>query len=174
MKSPRKWQLAMIIEHLRCYPAIPLPEGYTLRSYQSGDEKPWEKIIIEAFHRSQSFQKKIMQDSYFRPERVLFICHFDNPVATACAWHVPSTPKHIGYLYMVGALKAYQGKGLGYAVCQAALNQMVRDQKTSAMLLTDASRLAAIKTYLRLGFQPSPLHPNQALVWDKILEQLER
>lgn len=174
MKSPRKWQIAMTIENLTCHRAIPLPEGYTLRSYQSGDEQAWERIIIEAFHRSQSFQKKILQDSYFRPERVLFICHANHPVATASAWHVPNTPEHIGYLYMVGALKAHQGKGLGYAVCAAALDQMVRDGKTSAMLLTDASRLAAIKTYLRLGFQPLPLSPNQLLVWDEVLEQLER
>jgi mycothiol synthase len=174
MKDPRKWQLAMIIENLRCHPETPRPQGYTLRSYQSGDEEAWERIVIEAFHRPQSFQNKIMQDGYFRPERVLFICHSNHPVATACAWHVPNTPEHIGYLYMVGALKTHQGKGLGYTVCGAALNQMVRDQKTSAMLFTDASRLAAIKTYLKLGFEPSPLNPNQLLVWDKVLEKLKR
>ena len=163
----------MTIEHLEYHPTMPLPKGYTLRSYQHGDEKAWEYIILEAFHRSLSFEDKIKRDIYFRPERVLFICYMDDPVATACAWHVPRTPEHTGYLYMVGALKAHQGQGLGYAVCRAALNQMVRDQKTSAVLFTDAFRLAAIKTYLRLGFEPSPLNAGQLLVWDDILRKLK-
>lgn len=165
----------MSIDQLRCPATAPLPCGYSLRSFQSGDEKAWEQIILEAFNRSRSFSKTIAGDDYFLPERVLFVCHREaGPVATACAWHVPDTPEHVGYLYMVGALEAHRGRGLGYAVCVAALNQMICDNKTSATLITDSSRLAAIKTYLKLGFKPKPLHPPQLPVWENVLKQLEK
>lgn len=173
MKNPRKWQLTMIIENLTWPTTAPLPYGYSLRYFQSGDEKAWERIILEAFNRPRNFSKTIASDDYFLPQRVLFVCHREaGPVATACAWHAPDTPDHVGYLYMVGALEAHRGKGLGYTVCVAALRQMVRDSKTSAMLVTDSSRLAAIKTYLRLGFLPKPLHGNHPLVWKNVLRQL--
>ncbi len=173
LSDPKKHQLVMTIQNLECLPTAPLPPGYSLRAFRMGDEKAWERIILGAFGRFRSFSEKIATDSHFRPERVLFVCHLEEgPVATACAWHVPYTPEHIGYLYMVGALRAHRGKGLGYAVCLAALNQMVRDKKTSAILVTDSSRLAAIKTYLKLGFGPKPLYPDQLLVWDGILRQL--
>ena len=175
LDNKSKQQLIMSIEKLEYLPTAPLPDGYSVRCYQPGDEKAWEKIIKAAFERERSFTEKVTGDEYFRPERVLFACHREEgPVATACAWHVPKTPEHIGYLYMVGTLPAHQEKGLGYAVCLAAINQMIRDNKTAALLVTDSFRLPAIKIYLKLGFQPQPVHPSHLLVWDGILQQLAK
>ncbi|NMB25142.1 MAG: hypothetical protein GX986_06380 [Firmicutes bacterium] len=173
MEKERQSRVVMTLEGLNHLPPGPLPCGYTLRSFRPGDEEHWENIIFDAFGRFRSFAKTMAEDSYFAPQRIIFACHFqEGPIATAAAWHAPNTPDNIGYLYMVGALQAHTGNGLGYCVCARAINQMIIDGKTSALLVTDSFRLPAIKTYLKLGFQPKILHLSQLLIWDRIMHNL--
>lgn len=173
MEIERQNRVVMTLEELSYLPPGPLPCGYTLRCFHPGDEKHWEKIIVDAFGRFRSFTKTMAKDSYFAPQRIIFACHVEEgPIATAAAWHAPNTPDNIGYLYMVGALQTHTGKGLGYLVCASAINQMIIDGKTSALLVTDSFRLPAIKTYLKLGFQPKIFHLSQLLIWDKIMHDL--
>ena len=173
MGTPSQHQLAMTMDSLQYLSPEPIPIGYSLRHFKDGDEKSWESIIMGAFSRYRNFSKVMAADKYFRPERIIFACHsLAGPVATAAAWHVPNMPQDVGYLYMVGAVPSHTGRNLGYAVCAAALNQMLAEGKTSALLITDDFRLPAIKTYLRLGFQPKVFHPRQILIWDRVMSQL--
>lgn len=147
-------QLVMRRADLSGLPELRLPEGYTLRSFRPGDEPHWERIVAAAFGWNRSFGREIRSHFCFRPERVLFVCAGDIPVATACAWQEPEWEDNCGYLHMVGVDPDHAGRGLGHAVSLAALERMALDGKTQAVLETDDFRLAAVKTYVKLGFRP--------------------
>jgi mycothiol synthase len=127
---------------------------FHLRCFQPGDEKHWEQLVLLSFDRERSFHEEIGSQPYFQTERVIFIFFGETPVATATAWFQAEFGEEVGYLHMVGAHPDYSGWGLGYAVSLAALLQMRADGKLKSVLETDDFRLPAIKTYLKLAFQP--------------------
>lgn len=169
-----KPQLVMFRPTLDNLPAIQLPAGYKIRTFQPGDEKAWEFIINNSFKYNSNFEKEIKSQKYFSPERIIFICHGDTPVATATAWHRPEWGQYMGYLHMVGALSSHGGKGLGFQASLAALHQMKKEDRLATILETDDFRIPAIKTYLRLGYKPLLIHENQGKRWDKILSIIYR
>ena len=61
---------------------------------------------------------------------------------------------------MVAVVPAHRGKGLGCAVTLAVRHKLRDEGLCAAELLTDDHRLAAIKTYLDVGFEPSLTHEN--------------
>ncbi len=168
-------QLVMRRVHLRELPKIDLPAGYSLRSFQDGDEGFWDRIIQVSFESpTYDFNKVMKADPAFRPERVLFVTHGDEPVATASAWQCERFGPVIGYLHMVGVSPGHQGKHLGYWVSLAVLHHFITEGRIEAVLQTDDFRLPAIKTYLRMGFEPLLVHENQRNRWRKNLQDLGR
>jgi mycothiol synthase len=164
----QKPQLVMFRPTLAKLPDLQLPEGYSIRKFQPGDEEAWEYIINHSFKYKSNFDKEIKSHKCFSPERVIFVCHKNTPVATATAWHRPLWGEHTGYLHMVGALSSHSGKGLGLQASLAALYQMKNEGKLASILETDDFRLPAIKTYLKLGYKPLLIHENQGARWDRI------
>jgi mycothiol synthase len=168
-------QLVMRRVHLSGLPTIELPPGYSIRSFREGDEAAWERIIQVTFENPQyEFNTVMKSDPAYRAERVLFVAYGDEPVATASAWQVERFGPAIGYLHMVGVSPEHQGKHLGYWVSMAVLHQFVEVGRMEAVLQTDDFRLPAIKTYLRMGFEPLLIHENQRERWRKNLCDLKR
>jgi len=140
-------------------PALSLPAGYRLRSYQSGDEAVWAEIINRAGQLGQQTPEKVRagltgQDR-FHPEGLLFVTTEDGePVATACAWLSAKDDWRAGQVHMVAVVPEHQGKRLSYwasiAVCQVFRSWGVPE----IFLLSDEFRKAAVKVYINLGFRP--------------------
>lgn len=151
-----------------------IPEGYILRCLQPGDEESWESIINASFKYESNFQKEIANSPYFAPDRMYFIFHGNRAVATATAWYNAKWTIDIGYLHMVGLLPEYAGEGLGMQVSLAALHQMKREERKSAVLHTDDFRIPAIKTYLKLGFEPLLTHESHGARWKKIFCEINK
>lgn len=172
----QKPQLVMVRTSLDDLPDIALPNGYELRSFEAGDERAWEQIIAASFDREVpcgQFASRIGDRDNFRPDRVLFICHEGEPVATATAWQVDKYGPETGYVHMVGVLPHHQGKALGYQVSLAVLHRLAEDEFERAALQTDDFRLAALKTYLNLGFEPLLVHENQRERWWRVFRKLD-
>ena len=169
-------QLMMRRRDLSSLPELSLASGYTARHFEPGDESAWDQIIREAFEKdAPEFEGHMRRDPAFRPERIWFICRDNVPVATASAWRqAQRQPMETGTLHMVGILPAEGGKGLGLQVSLAALQQMQREGRKAAVLSTDDDRLAAIKTYLRLGFEPLVSDENHRERWPLIFEALRQ
>jgi mycothiol synthase len=74
----------------------------------------------------------------------------------------------------VGVVPEHSGKGLGVQINLVALHHMVREGRRQAVLETDDFRLPAIKTYLKLGFQPVLVHENQRERWRSVFARLGR
>jgi len=170
--TPQLWMLRPGLSDL---PHITIAQGYALRSYRPGDSRHWESIITQSFAAepgAYSFDEVMRHDPAFRPERIWFAVRGDEPVATAAAYYWPTVMSDAGNIHYVGALRAHQGKGLGYSVVLAALHQMAREGRRRAWLSTDDFRLAAIKTYLKAGFEPLLIHENQRERWRSVFAAL--
>ncbi len=177
LASPPPPQLQMRRATLERLPPIALPPGYSVRHFRPGDAAAWDRIFGEAFNTANPagcFDRIMRHDFCFRPARVWFACHDDVPVATASAWWHPPRGRATGYLHYVGTQPAEQGKKLGLYVSVAAMQQMVAEGRTCAILQTDDFRLSAISIYLRLDFAPVLVHENQRQRWRDVFAALKQ
>lgn len=169
-------QLIMLRPHLEDLPAIDLPPGYELRHFRTGDEQGWNALMAAAFERDPGyfdFAKMMAPDPAFAPERVKLVCAAGGElVATASAWHAEKYGSQRGILHWVATHPVHRGKRLGHWVSVAAMHQARSEGRSSMHLLTDDHRLAALSTYLRLGFRPELTHPSHPARWQRALEQL--
>ncbi|WP_125653904.1 GNAT family N-acetyltransferase [Paenibacillus baekrokdamisoli] len=163
-------KLVMKKEELSILPAFHCPTGYRIRHFQSGDERNWEDLIRLSYTREVKFAQKIGNHTPFYPDRILFICRGEQPVATATAWDTGKEGSMSWYLHMVGVLPEYSGKGLGFAASLAALHKMKEEGGDAAFLETDDFRLPAIRIYLKLGFQPVHMDESHPARWERILQ----
>jgi mycothiol synthase len=169
-------QLRMLRPSLSDLPALALPEGFALRSYRAGDAAHWDRILLASFGGEPgrfSFDRMMRRDPAFRPERVLFVVAEGLPVATASAWRVAGLMADTGVVHYVGVVPEYQGHRLGYWVTLATLHRMVAEGLRAVTLTTDDFRLPAVKTYLRMGFEPVLVHENQRERWRQVLRELK-
>lgn len=173
-----KPQLLMRRPHLDKLPELVLPAAYAERCYQAGDDAAWCEIISESFEEAWSverFQEYMQGDSAYKPERIRFICDQQGtPCATTSAYRrLERYGADAGYIHMVGVLKREAGKRLGYASSLAALHQFKRESCHNAVLQTDDFRLAAVKTYINLGFVPEIIDDNQYQRWQDVYKILK-
>ena len=169
-------QLRMVRPNLENLPALVLPAGYGMRTYCKGDEVHWARIISDSFggreRTAQDTENEITDRDVFIPEGLYFTTHCGVPVGTACAWRQSVDEKDVGYVHMVGVVAEHTGHKLGKWVSLAVLSYFRDNGFISAMLDTDDFRMAAIKTYLNLGFVPVYVEEGQPKRWSDIFEQL--
>jgi mycothiol synthase len=96
-------------------------------------------------------------------------------VAAAMAVHRPTNLHPFGgELSMVAGDSERRGKHLGLAVCAAVVARFLSAGYRRIYLWTDDWRLPAIKTYLRLGFEPLLYLDDMEERWRAVHCQLER
>ena len=164
-EGPRRRQLRMWRPHLDGLPDLTVPDGYHLRTFRPGDERAWGEIMeTEGGIGREWTVEKVRQRLVSRPQfeaAGLFFATCDaegeRPVASACAWRGEEEEEggEIGTVHMVCAIPSHRGRGLGRLVTLAVLHNLRRRGFASADLTTDDFRLAAIKSYLGLGFVPA-------------------
>lgn len=173
----RETQLLMKRRRLERIGKLSLPKGYSLRTYREGDERHWARIISRAFETECSagvFAREIAEQEDFRPERVFFLTYRGHPVGTATAWTKPELGRLSGYVHMVAIIPEHTRKGLGKVLTAAVLTYFKEHGLRSAFLHTDEHRLAAVKTYLELGFDPVVRGEKIRRRWLEVLRSLRR
>jgi mycothiol synthase len=146
--------------HLDGLPDPVVPSGYRLRTFRAGDEQAWGEIMATegGIGREWSVEKvreRIVERPQFDPAGLFFATSDtddDRPVASACAWW--REEGDMGNVHMVCAVPSHRGRGLGRLVTVAVLHRLRERGFRSADLTTDDFRLAAIKSYLGMGFVP--------------------
>jgi len=154
---------------------VTLPAGYSCRRFQPGEELVWAEVLnstgelgewtLERAYRVMEGPRRVVQ------EGIHFVLHHEDvAVATACMTTLGlRTEVELGW---VAVVPSHQGKGLGYQVCLATLHY-IRDLGYGRVcLLTDDHRLAAIKTYLRLGFRPEYTDESHPERWREVLAKV--
>ena len=156
-------------------PAPPLPEGYTLRTFEPEDV-PALAALFTAADGTAWDEQRVRRDLTEAPgvERTYIVAHHGSAVATASARLLPDAYPGSGYLHWVGADPAHQGKGLGTLVTRRVLEHFHAAGLRDAVLETDDFRLPAIRSYLKLGFVPEYREAGQQARWARVLPRLVR
>lgn len=153
---------------MRCDRILPmelnLPAGYAIRTYQPGDEEAWAEIeySIGDFPSVEEakalFTQRYLQDPALAAERIFFLIAPDGEVAgSAIAWENDRQGMPVRALHWLVVREAYQGKGLGKALCQHVLRYFRRiDNAAPVYLHTQPWSWKAILLYISLGFKLQP------------------
>jgi mycothiol synthase len=168
-------QLRMVRGNPDGLPELVIPDGYGLRTYLPGDEAAWAAIMNTGIGEwtADSCIEKLTSQPQFLPEGLFFATFEDLPVGSACAWRASADEERSGYLHMVCVLPEHRGKQLGYLVTLAVLRFFRDHGFAEVVLTTDDWRIAAIKAYLRLGFEPCYPDDSHRERWRLIMEKIE-
>jgi mycothiol synthase len=152
-------QLQMVWpEHMLDLPAaVKLPAGYSLRTYRPGDDSRFYELMELAGWPGWNDDKlwpwlvRILPQGWF----MVGSEEGGEIVATCMALH-DHTWSHsfCGELGWLACDPAHTGKGLGLAVGAAVTARFIEVGYRHIHLYTEHWRLAAIKTYLKLGYIP--------------------
>jgi mycothiol synthase len=152
-----------------------LPAGYETMTYTEGLENEWLTIINESFNKEftvDDWRKVILDREGYRPDRVFFIREKMSGEICATASAVRGGGAEHGYLHFVGVRPKWAGHKLGFCVSCTATESFKTDGCTDAALNTDSHRLAALKTYLRIGYRPQIRHEAHTEIWKKVLSPI--
>jgi len=169
-------QLRMVWPSLNHRPGeINLQEGYKIRTFREGDEEYYIKILNMSDLGSWNLErlKREILSNPLSPGGIYFAVYDDVPVAVAAAFDKSSnkdTP--IGEIGWVASDIKHRGKSLGFAVCASAVNHLLDRGYENIYLLTDHWRLPAVKTYLKLGFEPERTASDARFMWSMLSEKL--
>jgi mycothiol synthase len=174
-------QLRMVWPEQRLIaPPTPLlPTGYTLRTYRPGDEVRFYSLMALSGWPGwdaatlQPWLARMLPAGWF-----MVIEHAsDTIVASAMALRdCAEFGSEGGELGWLAADPAHTGQGLGGMVSAAVTARFLEHGYRYIHLYTESWRLAALKTYLKLGYLPylDPLEgPELIARWQNICEQLD-
>ncbi len=169
-------QLEMRRASLDALPEIVTAEGYRLRTYREGDWAAWGRLVSECiggqYDEAACRESLLMDTPQFAPEDLFFVERDGEVVGTTCAHRKHAPGEGPGCLHMVAVTAAHRGHRLGRALIIAALQRFRELGYRDVILSTDDFRLAAIRTYLDLGFLPVRSHESHAARWRETYAKL--
>jgi len=157
-------------------PIVRLPPGYSLRTYRRGDEPRFFKIMELAGWPGWDDEKLQPWIARIPPGSWFMAVHEGSGeiVTTAMGLHDHSELHPFGgELGWVAGDPAHAGKGLGLAVCAAVTARLLDAGYRDVHLYTEHWRLAALKTYLKLGYVPFLHTPEMPERWRAICALLQ-
>jgi mycothiol synthase len=157
-----------------------------VRPYARGDEAAWARLLHDngelgdwdearVRHMIARVEPKLLLDGAF------FVVRGDELVAAGCTMRhhstAPSrrrrTARELLEISWVGVAPCARGHGLAYIVSRHILAYWQPRTAGDVFILTDDWRVPAIVTYLRLGFRPEIVHPNQVERWRALAQGFE-
>lgn len=161
-------------------PERPLSAWFTVRPYAPGDEAAWARVLHDNGELGDWDEERIhgmLARDYPKllTEGTFFAARDDELVATACTQrHDSPTPnRELLEIGWVGVVPSARGHHLAYILSRHILACWRRQVTGDMFILTDDWRVAAIRTYLRLGFRPEIVHPNQVERWRNLAESFD-
>lgn len=163
-------QLRMIRRHLLGLPDPVLPGRLELRRAKAEEADALAECLASAFPEFGWSAGRVIGELLGHPEvSATFVASFEDTIAaTASCRSLPGQPQ-CGYLHWVAVHEDFRALGLGRSISAAALREFAAQGKSSAILDTDDHRIPAIKTYLKLGFEPEFLSAKHEERWQKVL-----
>ena len=173
--EPKLPQLKMQFRAYTGLAPVRLPPGYSLATLAQRDAAEWIAVLNATgelgswddrrAHTALTGERPVQAGATY-----LILCA-ERAVATACTI-APTAATPRSELGWVAVAPAHRGRGLGLQVCSAVLWYARRVHWPATTLNTDDWRLPAIKTYLRLGFEPEHTHDSHGARWREIHRRL--
>lgn len=155
-------------------PVFALPAGFSLRTYQSGDENAWVAIHLQADRWNrvtlETFWREFGNDVGPLAARQFYLCDaVGTPIGTATGWfNAAYYGQPWGRIHWVALLPEYHGRGLAKPLLAAACWRMRELGHNQAYLVTSSARIPAINLYRSFGFAPEIHTPDDEMVWSQI------
>jgi len=154
-----------------------IPTGYELRPYRSSDEQALYPLFVS---EGWSIDDAAWHDYLDRvlPHGLFMLWHTTSNVVigTAGAIHNPRGGR---YYFPFGGELAYlvihpdhRGHGLGAILSSHVVQHLLSARYNNIWVGVQGFRRAAIKTYLKLGFQPLLHQPDLPERWRRICQQV--
>lgn len=139
---------------------ISLPEGYSFKMYEVGDEKHWAKLE----YGIGDFSSVEEAEMYFKTnycnqidelkKRCIFVVDAcGNGVGSCIAWHDLKGNDTVASLHWLVVSPKHQGKHIGLALCQKVMNIFRERGETPVYIHTQPWSYKAILLYIKLGFK---------------------
>jgi mycothiol synthase len=147
-------------------------EGHVVRRFEPGrDEREWLAVNAAAVadHPAQGSLtmadlEQRMAQAWFDPDGFILVVPEDQPDRIA-AFHwtkIDPPSSRTGEVYVVGVAPDRQGLGLGRAVTVLGLDHLRDQGLDDVVLYVDEENVAAMHTYLALGFTDRQVHRQYA------------
>ena len=179
-------------------PEFALPTGFSLRWYQPGDEAHWLRIHLVADHFNkitpELFQKQFAVEEErglqpastrergsgmnstvqeLRKRQCYLLDPRDEAIGTGTAWFNDNFEgARWGRVHWMAIVPEFQGLVLGKCLLSAVCRQLRELGHERAYLSTSTARLAAIRLYLRFGFEPVIQNAEAEAAWKNVLAAL--
>ena len=138
---------------------IILPEGFSLRPFRRGDEKAWAALEYETGDfpspkEAETYFKDVYCQNIRETERrcIFAVNTRGEAIGTCTAWKDPRGGSSVASLHWLVVSPAYQGIGLGKALCQRALQVFRQNRELPVYIHTQPWSYKAILLYVRQGF----------------------
>ncbi len=143
-----------------CLTSVLLPEGYSFKTYNKGDEKHWAELEYEI----GDFSSVEEAETYFRrnyckqidelKKRCVFVVDDKgNVVGTCIAWHDLKDKATVASLHWLVVSPKHQGKHIGLALCQKVMEIFKKSGEFPVYIHTQPWSYKAIFLYTKLGFK---------------------
>lgn len=138
-------------------PELTVAEGFRLRTVADDELTPYNELRVSVDFKAwdaeklRKFRSKVLPDSMFLIEEIATGRFAAS--ATAETTDMDDHPE-VGVLGWVMTHPDFRGRHLGRSVSIAAMHRLYDAGYRAFSLLTDDFRLAAVKTYLELGWKP--------------------
>ena len=118
------------------------------------------------------YQKMMTSRPLYSEDKCFFILENGHAIATLTV--ICDYEKSEGYVHMVACHESARGKGYGTLLNRIAEFTLKKEGMKTAYLTTDDWRIPAIKSYLRIGFEPDLSTEDFRERWGKIYAQIGR
>lgn len=138
---------------------IHLPAGFSIVPYRSGFEAAWARLECDVgdFDSIEEAEHYFVTTYLQKPEllhHILFAVGEEGAVVGSCiAWQDRRNGCDVSSLHWLIVEEESQGKGLGKALCCAAMNLFAEQHALPVYLHTQPWSWKAIFLYLSLGFK---------------------
>jgi ribosomal protein S18 acetylase RimI-like enzyme len=151
-------KLMMYCKRIYSDSPLPLPPGYTIRSFRPGDETTWARVETLAgefadestallrFHSEfGGYESDLQQRCFFLQDSA------GEAIGTIMAWFGECEGRRIGRIHWVAIVPDYQGKKLAKPLLTYALSELSKYHQ-EAYLTTQKDNERAIRLYEKFGF----------------------
>lgn len=155
-------------------PELEIFEPYRLRAYEKGDIPAWVALLNASGELGYWDENKVRDEleGSVVAGMQFFVVVGNQPVALASVNDKSIDGALCWEIGWVATHPLHRGKGLGTLVTVAALRAARSLPSRPILLQTDDFRLAAIRTYLKVGFEPTADHPSYPERWRCLFERL--
>jgi len=171
-------RLTMVRPNLIQIPPYDLAPGFSLRWFRPGDERRWFEIQSAADRLNRIYEEifahQFGTDPLRLAQRQCYLCAADgNAIGTGTAWFDENFRGEVfGRVHWVAIVPEYQGKRLSRPLLTAVCERLRELGHERAYLTTSMKRRAAIRLYLRFGFEPLIETEEQARAWRTLRKEI--